>query len=134
MLGFSCCWQNLPCCMWNFSLQPTGFPLAVAHGYTGFGAHRLSSCGIRAFWLWCMGTGVRGSAAVECRLSCPMSGGILVPQLGIKLRSPALEGRYITTMPPGNSLFCFFCIKSFLLVPIDGAFLTISGLALPGWN
>ena len=66
--------------------------------------------------------------------TCPMSGEILDPQLGIKLVSPELEGRCLTTMPPGNSLFCFFSIKFFLLIPIDGALLTTSGLALPDWN
>ena len=33
-----------------------------------------------------------------------MAGGILVPRPGIRLPSPALEGRFLTTRPPGKSL------------------------------
>ena len=34
----------------------------------------------------------------------PRHVGILAPQPGIKLASPELEGRFITTGPPGKSL------------------------------
>ena len=37
------------------------------------------------------------------RLSCPAVCGILVPQPGIKLASPALGGEVLTTGPPGKS-------------------------------
>ena len=44
------------------------------------------------------------SLAAVCRLSCPVTWGILVPQPGIKPKSPALGGRFLTTGPPGKSL------------------------------
>ena len=37
-------------------------------------------------------------------LSCPVACGILVPQPGIEPASPALEGGFFTTGPPGKSL------------------------------
>ena len=37
-------------------------------------------------------------------LSCSMACGILVPQSGIKPTTPALEGKFLTTGPPGKSL------------------------------
>ena len=37
------------------------------------------------------------------RLSCPALCGILVPQPGIKLASPALRGEVLTTGSPGKS-------------------------------
>ena len=37
-------------------------------------------------------------------LFCPMACGILVSQSGIKPAPPALEGRFLTTGPPGKSL------------------------------
>ena len=51
---------------------------------------------------------VRASSVVVVRgLSCPAACGILVPQPGIKPASPALEGGFFTTGPPGKSLFGF---------------------------
>ena len=44
-----------------------------------------------------------GSAVVVHRLSRPVACGTLVPQPGIKPTSPALEGRFLTTGPPGKS-------------------------------
>ena len=44
------------------------------------------------------------SLVVACRLSCSGACGILVPRPGIKPESPALEGRFFTTRPPGKSL------------------------------
>ena len=43
------------------------------------------------------------SLVVACGLSCPAARGILVPQPGIEPESPALEGRFFTTGPPGKS-------------------------------
>ena len=37
------------------------------------------------------------------RLSCPKGYGIFVPWLGMELASPALEGGFLTTGPPGKS-------------------------------
>ena len=38
-------------------------------------------------------------------LAAPRACGILVPQPGMKLGSPALGGRFLTTGPPEKSLF-----------------------------
>ena len=57
----------------------------------------LSSCGTQA--LECA-----GSVVVVRGLSCPATAyGILVPRTGIEPVSPALEGRFLTTGPPGKS-------------------------------
>ena len=45
-----------------------------------------------------------GSVVAARRLSCPTACGILVPRPGIEPASPALEGRLLTTAPPGKSL------------------------------
>ena len=50
----------------------------------------LSSCGM-------------GSVVVARGLSCPAACGILVPRPGIDPAPPALEGRFLTTGPPGKS-------------------------------
>ena len=85
----------------------------------------LSSCGVRVFLsscgAWapgCVGSvavahGVQSTRALSLRhassvavvrgLSCPAACGILVPQPGIEPTSPALEGRFFTTGPPGKS-------------------------------
>ena len=52
---------------------------------------RLSTCACRL-------------SSCEWRLSCPMVCGVLVPRPGIELTSPALQGRSLTTGPPGTSL------------------------------
>ena len=44
-----------------------------------------------------------GSVVAVHRLSCPEARGILVPRPGIEPMSPALEGRFLTTEPPGKS-------------------------------
>ena len=89
------------CCM--------GFSLVVACGFS------LSSCGARAPEH--VGSVVCGTRALALRrassvvvargLSCPTACGILVPQPEIEPVSPALEGRFFTTGPPGKSYFMF---------------------------
>jgi len=59
------------------SLRCVGFSLVVVYG--------LSSCGAGG-------------------LSCPKPCGILVPRPGVEPMSPALEGRFLTTGPPGKFL------------------------------
>ena len=44
-----------------------------------------------------------GSVVAARGLSCPAACGILVPRPGIKPASPALEGGFLTTGPPGKS-------------------------------
>ena len=59
----------------------------------------LSSCGVQA--LECTG------------LSCPMACGILFPRPGVNPASPALEGGFLTTGPPGKSCLCSFFVCLF---------------------
>ena len=64
------------------------------------------SCGLQdlhggsqaSLQLWRLRSGAHGLS------SCPVACGILVPQPGIEPASPALEGRFLTTGPPGKSL------------------------------
>ena len=44
----------------------------------------------------------RNSLAMSNGLSCPTTCGILVPWLGIEPASPALQGRFLTSGPPGK--------------------------------
>ena len=82
------------------SLWCAGFSLVVAR--------RLQStwalfCGTRALSLR-----HASSVVVACGLCCPLACGILVPQPGIEPRSPALEGGFFTTGPPGKSVKVLF--------------------------
>ena len=47
---------------------------------------------------------VCGASLVAQGLSCPAAGEILVSRQTIKPMTPALEGRFLTTGPPGKSL------------------------------
>ena len=58
----------------------------------------LSSCGTQALERTGSTVAVRG-------LSCCTACGILVPQPGVELASPALGGRFLTTGPPGKSVY-----------------------------
>jgi len=66
-------------------------------------AHGLSSCGTQAQWF-------------RRRLSCFEACGILVPQAGLEPESPALQGGFLTTGPPGKSL-THWLIHSFINSP-----------------
>ena len=46
--------------------------------------------------------GIQISLVVDLGPSCSTLCGILVPQAGIKPVSPAVEGRFLTTGPPGS--------------------------------
>ena len=87
--------SGLSCGMWDLLLWHAGSLLQRG---------LLSSCGARA-------PEYAGSVVAAHRLSCPAACGILVPQPGIELASPALEGGFLSTGPPGKShqiLFFFF--------------------------
>ena len=74
-------------------------------------------------WLWHMGSRAQQLQSIGCLwcvgflvvthgLSCPSACGIPVPQPAVKPVSPALEGRFLTSEPPGKFLvYCFvlFC-------------------------
>ena len=66
---------------------------------------RIFHCGALILQLWC-----KGSIVVACRLSCPVTRGILVPTPRTKPVSPELQGGFLTTGPRGKSLgsFVFF--------------------------
>ena len=71
--------------MQDLSFWRVGFSLVVARG-------------LQSMWApECM-----GSVVVPHGLSCPVACGNLVPGPGIKPMSPALEGGFLTTGPPGN--------------------------------
>ena len=86
-------------------LQCSSFSLVVVCGFS------LCSCGTQA--PGCMGSVVCGVQALLLRhassavlvhgLNCPAACGILVPRPGIEPASPALEGGFFTTGPPGKS-------------------------------
>ena len=62
----------------------------------------LSSCGT-------------GSVVATHKLSCPAACGILVPQPGKEPVSPELQGRFLTTGPPGKSHdLHLYCLSSSL--------------------
>ena len=80
-----------------------GFSLVVAARLRG---------GVQASLSWWQpGSRARGlciwrptsSGVAAHRLSCPAACGISVPWPGIKLMSPALDGGFLTTGPPGES-------------------------------
>ena len=54
-------------------------------------------------------------------LSCPVALGILAPGPGIEPASPALQGRFLTTWPSGETLHCSFSYKC---VPILASFVS----------
>ena len=56
---------------------------------------------------------------VVCGFTCSV--GSLVPWLGVKLTSPALQGKFLTTGPPAQSLLLYF---SFQLLYSSPLFLT----------
>ena len=66
------------------------------------------------------------------RLSCPAACRILVPCPGIEPASPALEGRFFTTAPPGKSLPVTLLGNFFLLLPqkdVPAGFSSVSATA-----
>ena len=94
-MGLSCNMHDLRCSMQDLSLQ-RGLFVAVLR--------LLSSCGTRA--------SEHGGSVVEARgLSCPMACGILFPWPGIKPKSPALEGGFLTTGSPGKSCYVLFNVS-----------------------
>ena len=77
-------------------------------------AHGFSSCGARAQQLWQVSL-----------VSLRQVGGILTPRPGIKPMSPAVQGGFLTTGPPGNS---YIYIYFFFSKRYENANLNISKL------
>ena len=63
------------------------------------------SCGTRALCYGAWALKCLCLVAVAFRCSCPEACGILAPEPGIKPVSPAMEGGFLTTGPPGKSPF-----------------------------
>ena len=55
-------------------------------------------------------SGLMGSLVVACRLSCPTALGILIPSPEIEPMSPALQGEFLTTGPPGKPSLGLFSL------------------------
>ena len=102
---------------WRYTLQDSeqrsGLIWLV---YLVFCLHWLFVAGCRLLLLGSPGSRVHGLSAysvcvslvVAYGLSCPMTCGILVLWPGVEPMSPALEGTFLATGPPGQSLFFFF--------------------------
>ena len=71
------------------------------------------------------------SVVVVHWLNCPVACGILVPRPGIEPTSPALEGGFFTTGPPGKSQFPVFEPHLLLSLPLC-VFPCKTGFLLPG--
>ena len=87
--SLSCSRRDLCCITCDLSLQLT----------------ELSGCGARTVEFSGCGTGTpehSGSVVAVHRLSCSTACGILVPPAGILPKFPALQGRFLTTGPPGK--------------------------------
>ena len=75
-----------------------GLPIMVASLCCG--AQAVECSGFSNCGSWALES---GSVVIAHHLSRPLTCGILVLQPGIKLVSPALTGRFLTTGPPGKS-------------------------------
>ena len=104
------CHKPTPCCksltQWHCSsIHPVVYFFFI---YVRFQLHHAASfTGAHTLQLWHTG------------LLAPwdsMTQRILVPPLGIKPASPALQGGFLTTGPPGNSLFVLF-LRMLLVCP-----------------
>ena len=125
VLGLRCCTRAFSSCTeWGATLR-CGARVSHHSGFSCCGAwalgtqasvvvvHRLSSC---------------GSRALECRLSsCGLRAQLLhgmwdLPRPGLEPVSPALAGRFLTTVPTGKSLFLlsffffFFYLINYLFI------------------
>ena len=67
---------------------------------------------------------VCGLSSAAHRLRCPAACEILVPRLGIEPMSPALQGGFLTTGPPGKSLGYIFKKKKKLLLKAQNHYCT----------
>ena len=73
--------------------------------------------GSRATWaLWLQHT---GSLVVACGHSCLVACGILAPHPEIEPTSSALEGGFLTTVPPGKSSSCQFLHLQIMLLVVQ---------------
>ena len=117
MLGLSCSTWGLRWGVLDLSLWHVSFFLVMSCRFslcscgTQVPEHMGSVvCGMRALLLRCV-----SSVVVARGFSCPATCGILVPRPMIEPTSPALEGRFFTTGPPGSPLDVLTTINFCLL-------------------
>ena len=84
--------------LWGFFKIYLAVLSQLQHSGCFVSVHRLSSCTVRAPEQW-------ASIVTSQGLTCSAAGGVLVPWLGIEPVSPALQGGFLTTGPPGKSLW-----------------------------
>ena len=121
---------GLRCCAWAFSsCGERGLFFVAVHGLliavaSPVAEHGLQVCGLQQLWhvsseVVARGLSSCGSRALELRFSsCGVQTQVLrsmwdLPRAGLEPVSPALEGGFLTTVPPGKPSFFFF--KSSLL-------------------
>ena len=109
---------GLHCCMWAFSsCGGWGILFVAMHGLLIRWLLLLRSTGSRL-----VGFSSCGSWALERRLSSCGTRAYLfrsmwdLPRPGLEPMSPALAGRFLTTVPPGKSLHYFFLIFFSIMV------------------
>ena len=64
---------------------------------------------------WAIRSHLLGLSSLVSRLSCSVMRRVLVPQPGIEPASPALQGRFLATAPPGEVPCMLFLSPEFLL-------------------
>ena len=107
---FACARLGLHCCTWAFCscgqgllwLQGEGFFLQwllIAEHGLGAQAAAVVACALSGCSLQTLQSA--GSVVVARKLSCPMACGIF-PRPGIERVSPAFQGGFLTTGPPGK--------------------------------
>ena len=92
-------WKKHNFTFFKFCLFLISDPLGLCRGIQAS-----SSCRVQALER-------AGSVVVVCRLSCPVACGISVSWSRIESASPALEGGFFTTGPPGKSQHYFSQIR-----------------------
>jgi len=90
--GLTCSTWDLRCVVQNLIIR--------AQGLSGSGEHAPGWAGFCSCSTWTLE--YTGSVVVAHELSCSVARGILVPQPGMKPVSPALQGTFLTTGPPGK--------------------------------
>ena len=107
--------HELSCSVARGIFPDQGSNLCLLHSLSTREALAVSglSCILQDLYLWCT-----DSLVAMCRLSCPVTCGILVPWPGIESASSALQGGFSTTGPPGKSQITYIFKSHFSGVPL----------------
>ena len=107
--------------VWNF--ENSSRFLKIGHHSLSHNTGITGCCCYGFLFLWfissCTGSllQLKGSLIMALRLHSSEACGILVPHPGIQPTSPALEGRFLTTGPPGKSPDnCFNILAYFITI------------------